>query len=54
MIFGGCTVIGIGIGIYFSGVTDWVFGMPAGILIGIGMGMVIKHLHLCNKVQHGE
>lgn len=47
MIYGGFTLIGLGLGFLFSGLTSWNFGMPAGVLIGIGLGMVFSHLHAC-------
>jgi putative Mn2+ efflux pump MntP len=45
MIHGGCTLIGIGLGLLFSGLVNWSLGMPSGILIGIGLGMVINYIH---------
>jgi len=47
MIYGGFTLFGIGLGFLFSAVLGWSFGMPGGVLIGIGLAMVIDHLHKC-------
>ncbi len=49
MIYTGSTLIGIGLGFLFLGLIDWNLGMPAGILIGLGLGMIIHHLHGCKR-----
>jgi putative Mn2+ efflux pump MntP len=49
MIWGGCTLIGIGLGLFFSQLVGWDFGMPSGILIGLGLAMILQHKHCCEK-----
>jgi putative Mn2+ efflux pump MntP len=50
MIYPGFTLFGVGLGFLFSGLmNNWNYGMPAGVLIGIGLAMVVSHFHTCKK-----
>lgn len=45
-VYSGCVVFGVGLGFLISYFIGWGYGMPAGVLIGIGAGMVLDQLPL--------
>jgi len=40
----GCLAAGVGLGFLFSSHIGWGFGMPAGVLMGLGIGVVLEQL----------
>jgi hypothetical protein len=46
-IIGGFFLFGIGFGFLLSPYLGLAYGMPAGIFIGIGIGVVVQQFYLC-------
>jgi len=43
-LYGGFLLIGVGVGFILSFFMDYSFGMPAGVLIGMGLGIIADYL----------